>query len=223
MPKINYEIGYTLDRGSYNSVKQSLAELGKLTSLDLSTKNNTSIDKARVDLRAVKDTAKEVEKALESAFNPKLNSVNIDSFNKSLAQSGLTVEDVYKNFSKAGAQGQAAFAQLGNSVLRTNVELKQSSKLLDELAQTLTNTIKWNISSAVMNQFQRTIQQAVGYAKALDGSLNDIRIVTNKSADEMGVFAEKANDAAAALGQGTTDYTNAALIYYQQGKDIMFQ
>jgi len=33
----------------------------------------------------------------------------------------------------------------------------------------------------------------------------------------MAVFAEKANKAAKALGTTTTRYTDAALIYYQQG------
>jgi TP901 family phage tail tape measure protein len=48
-------------------------------------------------------------------------------------------------------------------------------------------------------------------------SLNDIRIVTGKSADEMANFAVQANNAAKELGKTTTDYTNAALIYAQQG------
>ena len=33
----------------------------------------------------------------------------------------------------------------------------------------------------------------------------------------MDEFARKANDAAIALGQQTTEYTNSSLIYYQQG------
>ena len=57
------------------------------------------------------------------------------------------------------------------------------------------------------------MQQAFGYVKALDISLNDIRIVTNKTADDMDVFAEKVNKAAQSLGKTTVDYRNAALIY----------
>jgi hypothetical protein len=62
-----------------------------------------------------------------------------------------------------------------------------------------------------------SVSEAYGYVKALDTSLNDIRIVTYKSAEEMDKFAEKANKAAFALGKGTKDYTEASLIYYQQG------
>jgi DNA-binding transcriptional regulator LsrR (DeoR family) len=48
-------------------------------------------------------------------------------------------------------------------------------------------------------------------------------IVTGKSSDEMARFANQANKAAKALGANTKQYTDASLIYYQQGlneKDV---
>ena len=63
------------------------------------------------------------------------------------------------------------------------------------------------------------VQSAYGYAQDLDESLNNIRIVTGQSKEEMAEFAENANKAAKALSTTTTAYTNAALIYYQQGDD----
>jgi hypothetical protein len=59
------------------------------------------------------------------------------------------------------------------------------------------------------------VKSAVGYAKDLNKSLTDIRIVTGSSADEMARFAQRANDAAKKLSTTTTDYTRASLIYYQ--------
>ena len=87
--------------------------------------------------------------------------------------------------------------------------------LFKEIGVTLKNSIKWNIASSVVNTFSGKVQEAYGYVKNLDSSLNDIRIVTGKSADEMDKFAEKANKAAQTLGKSTTDYTKASLIYYQ--------
>jgi hypothetical protein len=63
------------------------------------------------------------------------------------------------------------------------------------------------------------MQQAYGYAKSLDASLNNIRIVTGKSAEDMAKFAKEANNAAKTLSTTTTTYTDASLIYYQQGLD----
>jgi TP901 family phage tail tape measure protein len=51
----------------------------------------------------------------------------------------------------------------------------------------------------------------------LNESLNNIRIVTGASKDEMATFAKEANKAAKALSTTTTEYTNASLIYFQQG------
>mgnify|MGYP007022111279 FL=1 len=89
--------------------------------------------------------------------------------------------------------------------------------MLDKFAETFVNVAKYNLANTVFRGFTSTIQQAVGYVKTLDTSLNDIRIVTGKTADEMGRFAEQANNAAKQLGTTTVDYTNAALIYAQQG------
>jgi TP901 family phage tail tape measure protein len=79
------------------------------------------------------------------------------------------------------------------------------------------NTIRWSVTSTAINTITGSIQKAFSYAVDLDRSLNDIMIVTDKSADEMERFAREANKAAKALGKSTTDYTEAALIYYQQG------
>jgi hypothetical protein len=63
------------------------------------------------------------------------------------------------------------------------------------------------------------IQGAYNYAQNLDESLTNIAIVTGRSRDEMAQFAEQANKSAQALSTTTTAYTDAALIYYQQGLD----
>jgi TP901 family phage tail tape measure protein len=85
------------------------------------------------------------------------------------------------------------------------------------MANTFFNAFKYQVATKVLNSVTGSIQQAWGYTKALDTSLNDIRIVTGKSADEMARFAVQANEVAQNLGKSTTDYTNAALIYAQQG------
>lgn len=81
----------------------------------------------------------------------------------------------------------------------------------------MANTVKWGLTSGVFNTLTNSVQQAWNYSLKLDSSLNDIRIVTGNSADEMERFARTANTAAKQLGASTLDYTKAALIYYQQG------
>ena len=56
-----------------------------------------------------------------------------------------------------------------------------------------------------------SIQSAYHYAKDLNESLNNIRIVTGQSTDQMAKFAKQANLAAKELSTTSTDYTDAKL------------
>ena len=221
--QIKYQVGFDIQQSSLNRLKASLQDLQKLKISDIMKINETDAASATSALNKIKDEAGKVEDALKQAFNTKLNTVNIETFNQSLKQSGTSIEQVYQAFRAAGSTGESAFRNLSSSVLSTNIQLKETHNILDKMATTLANTVKWNAASAAVNGLTRSVEQAWGYVKSLDTSLNNIRIVTGKSADEMGKFAVQANNAAKELGKTTTDYTNAALIYAQQGlsdKDI---
>ena len=215
--EIRYQVGFDVKQGDLSKLKSSLQQLQKLKISDVMKINSTDAASATTMLTKIKTQAKNVEDALKNAFNAKLNTVNIQSFNRSLRTSGTTIQQIYKAFSSAGTSGENAFRSLSSQVLSTNIQLKETHGLLDKMATTLTNTIKWNVASGAVNSMSRAVEQAWGYTKSLDTSLNNIRIVTGKSAEEMGNFAVKANEAAQSLGKTTTDYTNAALIYAQQG------
>ena len=215
--QIRYQVGFDVQQNNLNQLKASLQDLQKLKISDIMKINETDAASATSALNKIKDEAGKVEDALKQAFNTKLNTVNIETFNQSLKQSGTSIEQVYQAFRAAGSTGEAAFRSLSSSVLSTNIQLKETHSILDKMATTLTNTIKWNAASAAVNGLTRSVEQAWGYVKSLDTSLNNIRIVTGKSSDEMAKFAVQANNAAKELGTTTTDYTNAALIYAQQG------
>jgi hypothetical protein len=116
---------------------------------------------------------------------------------------------------KAGEQGKIAFRNMISAISSTKIELKETHNLLDKMSSTLSNTIRWSIASSAINSVTGSIQKAWSFTKQLDSSLNDIMIVTGKSADEMDKFAIRANNAAKALGSTTKAYADAALIYYQ--------
>lgn len=127
------------------------------------------------------------------------------------------ISNVKALFGDMGEDGTKAFNSISQAVLKTNTGLKQSNKALDELATSFFNSAKWAATTAAVNTITSSVQKAWAYSLKLDTSLNEIRIVTGKSADEMERFATTANRAAKELGASTLDYTKAALIYYQQG------
>ena len=179
------------------------------------------IENNKIDINFDKEKAinelKKIQDAYNKSWNSTLNQLDLTAFRKNINDSFSGVNGLGTSMKNFGDVGQRAFGLVTRDVLTTNVQLKKSKTLLDSLAETMTNTVKWGITSSIFNTMTDSIQNAWNYAKALDSSLNDIRIVTGKSADEMASFAVQANKVAKSLGAATKDYTNASLIYYQQG------
>lgn len=214
--RIDYTIGFNTDESGLQRLRSELQSINQMTVKELKLVDANATKK---DLDEIKKSANILGEAIESSFNPKLGTLNVDKFNTSLKNSGQTVAQIEANFARLGTSGQTAFRNMTAEILTTQREVKQTNHLLDSMAQTLGNTIKWSIASTAIKNITGSIQKAWSYTKRLDESLNNIRIVTEKSSDDMEKFAKQANKAATALGASTTQYTNAALIYYQQGLD----
>lgn len=206
--RLNYQIGITADTSQFQAQMNRIFE--QLNSLSNQNSLVPSIQKASL-------ATAELSQNLSKAVNISTGKLDLTAFIGQLDKSGHDLTYYYTELSKLGPQGQETFAQLARSITQAEMPLKRSSKLMSDLWVTMKNTVRWQITSSVLQGFVGSIESAYGYAKNLDRSLNEIRIVSGKSADEMKVFAEQANKAAKALSATTTDYTDASLIYYQQG------
>lgn len=207
--RINIGIGYTVDKSGLEEMQSYFQRIANMASEPGANMN--------AGLKQAGQTAKTLDEILEKTFNANLGTLNVTRFNQELQKSNLTMKQVKSDLTAIGTTGVTAYAKLANAILSTNIQLKQSSKLLDSMFTTFKNTIRYGISSSIFNNFTNSISKAYEYTKKLDTSLNNIRIVTGKSAAEMDKFAEKANSAAKQIGASTLDMTEASLIYYQQG------
>ena len=215
----NVNMRFTADTGQ---AKQQLRDLQ--SSLDtlmnqIATKNIKFFDvnATKKEIDEASAAVQELKIALDQATNVNTGRLDLSKFSKSLSQSGYTLQDFAIHLENLGPTGDKAFVALAQSVINAEVPLKRTNAILDNFKKTLANTAKWQISSNLMHGVQGSLQKAYYYAEDLNRSLNDIRIVTGQSNDQMAQFAEKANKAAQALSTTTTNYTNASLIYYQQG------
>ena len=215
--QIRYTVDFDVNQQKLKELKAQLQSIKDMKIGDIMNTSGLNRNDSVEALKNIKTQAINVENALEKAFNPKLNTINIKEFQNQLSKSGTSIEKIRTAFVAAGAQGQSAFNKMASQILGVNVRMRETNTILDKMATTLGNSIKWNVASSAINGVTRGIQQAWGFTKALDSSLNDIRIVTGKSADEMARFSVQANETAKNLGKTTTDFTNAALIYAQQG------
>lgn len=140
---IEYGIKFNLDKTNLNTLKTSLMEINKLTTEKIMSINpQMNFSEAQNQLTQVKDTAVIVENALKNAFNPKIGTLNLNDFNLSLSKANLDLNSIYKQFASVGVIGQQSFRNLTTELLTTNLQLKQSHNLLDEMATTMGNTIK---------------------------------------------------------------------------------
>lgn len=205
--RIDFTIGFNIDKTGFTQLNESFDKVTALSQMPGATKQ----------LKEAGAMAQQVGTILRESFNYDFGQINIGKFTQGLNQAGISMQQLRTGLYSAGSVGQNSFATLGSSILNTKIQIKESNSLLDQMATTMTNTVKWGIASGVFNKITQSVREAFTYVQKLDKSLNDIQIVTNKSSQDMQTFAKEANNAAKGLGKSTRDYTEASLIYYQQG------
>ena len=212
--QLNVNLAFTADT---SKAKAQLQDLQK--SLDSLLKGSAQSTEFPItkELMEAQNAAASLKVALDSAINTQTGKLDITKFSSSMKAAGLDATTLRKHLENLGPAGNQAFLTLTKSVMNAELPIKRTNALVAEMWTTLKNTARWQISSSILHGFMGTVSSAYGYAKDLNESLNNIRIVTGQNTDEMARFAEQANKAARALSATTTDYTNASLIYYQQG------
>ena len=209
--RFEYTIGFKTDNSGLNQARKALQELQNITVKTPGFENMAD------DLQLAKKYASELEGALSRSFNVKLKTTDVTKLRNELSQ--MDLKEIYRGLSAIGPKGEEVFNRMATQAMKTNLQIKQGNTLLERFGRTLYRNIEWMLAGNLVNTITGVFQRAYGFTKNLDSSLNDIRIVTGKSADEMARFGEEAQKTAAALGKGTTDITNASLIFYQQGLD----
>ncbi len=208
---------FTADSKQAQQQLQNLQDqLNNLMANSIKTDASLGISK---DIQGAIQLTAQLKTQLQQATNVDTGKLDLSKFNQALKQGGISLKEYQKNLSLLGPEGEKAFANLATSVTQAELPLKRTNSLLKEFGTTLANTARWQISSSILHGFMGSLQTAYGYAQDLNESLNNIRIVTGQTTDQMAKFAKQANIAAKALSTTTTEYTDAALIYYQQGLD----
>ena len=211
---LNVSLAVTADTGQAKAQLQALQRtLSELTS----TSANLKVGLDTSQLQQASQQITQLQAYLKSATNMDTGTLNFAKLNQSITSSGQSLEAYGKTLISLGPKGQQAFMQLTQSIAKSEIPIRRLSSLLGNFGTVLKNTIRWQLSSSMIHGFMGAIQSAYGYAQDLNKSLNNIQIVTQMSDNQMTKFAKSANTAAKALSTTTTKYTDAALIYYQQG------
>ena len=206
------KLQFTADTNQAMSQMRTLSKnLQQITNLKADNMGiNSNINKAV-------ESATKLKTILQNSVNLNTGDLNISKFTQQLAQAKTSIGEIGQNFASVGSLGAATFRSLSSAISTATVPLKQTNGLLKSMMTSLANTVKWQISSSAIHGLMSGFSSALGYVKDLNTSLNDIRIVTGQSVEDMARFAQQANKAAKALSTTTNAYAKASLIYYQQG------
>lgn len=217
MAQVKVDLVFTTD---VKEAKKGLQELQKqIDSLSRTRLKQFFGDESSKEITEATLKVKEFQSMMKNAVDSTTGRLDLSKLNASLNAAGTNLKTVGANFAELGTQGVDAFGNVVAQINNASIAMRQTNKLVDKLWASLKNTINWQISTSITRGVVKTFSSAYNYAKDLDKSLNDIRIVTSKSSDEMAKFAVQANKATKALNATTLDYTDAALIYFQQGLD----
>ena len=212
--QLNVDLRFSADT---TQAKKSIQELS--TMLDkIITQPSISTNGFGItaEIERAKVAAAQLQTQLQAALKTD-GTLDLGRFNESLIKSGQSLASYESALSALGPTGQQAFAKLALGISQSSVSFRQANGLLTTMWTTLKNVARFQISSSIIHGLVGGIQTAYSYAKNLNESLNNIRIVTGQNTIQMAAFAERANKAARELSSTTLDYTNASLIYYQQG------
>ena len=213
--RIDYVIGFNADTSKLSSaLKQLESQLN-----NIAIGKNTPAGTLTTQIQQASKAALELNSYLNKSINVDTGKLDLSAFSKALALGKTDLQTLRTNLVQIGPAGQEAFASLARAIGQAEMPLRRSNELLDKLWVTMKNTLRWQVTSGLLTGITTAFGDAVRYAEDLNESLNNIRIVTGKSTEEMAQFAKQANRAAKELNTTTTKYTDASLIYYQQGLD----
>ena len=212
---INVKLTFSADTRAAQQQMQQLQQT--LSNIAATPITGSGLKATTGEIQAATSKAIELKIALQNATNVNTGKLNFNKFNQELKRNKMTLQEYAMQLQKLGPQGVQAFSQLATSIRQSETPLVAMQGRLAALGQTFMNTVKWSISSSMIQGVTRAFTSTIDYAKELNEGLNNIRIVTGKSIEDVSKFAVEANKAAKALSATTDEYVKASLIYFQQG------
>lgn len=152
--RIEYELGVSVDNAGIDLLKQQLVELR------LGIKKIQGTNQLTDSLTEAYDAANALSDILDKSYNTKLGQLDLSKVRSEIISTFDSVKKLQSQLEKGGAGGVLAFNSLAKSVLNTNVYIKQSNALMNEMATSFKNTVKWGISSSVFNSLTGSLQKA---------------------------------------------------------------
>ena len=228
----------------YNTILSTIEKL-KNSSNELTDENKRNIKELLAELDSTAKKFRDIEITAEKGFNFKQYQEVSDGFNKiKTAQEGFNTS-LLKNHKlvRASVQETEQYLKINQELQKGNwikdvgvyvdkatgkmyqFQNAQRNIMVDTLtwSKAITTALKrmaqWAISGTVIFGTLRQIKAGISYITELDNSLNEIRIVTNKTQQEVNNLALSYNKLAKEMNVTTREIASTAADLFRQGLD----
>lgn len=218
--RFEYVLGFSVDASKAKAEMEQLQDqLRKIaTQKNLLGKNHPLItSQDLVDSGKLQADFLQLGTVLKNSFNKTTGQLNLNKMLVELDKYGLKWEQVSNALVRSGSEGNAVLQKINSMVVQSDANFVDLGKHAKDFVDQLYRSAKIQLSYKALSAMTSIFRDSYRYVVDLNKSLTNIQIVTQKSNQSMAEFAKNANKSAQSLSSKTLGYTDAALIYYQQG------
>lgn len=146
--------------GSQVGLKELEVLLNKLKTEAQAVTTSLGGSSMEKDFQKAISAAEQLQKIVAQSTNVKLGKIDFAEVTSQINKTYGSMEKLQQQLHRGGAHGDRIFNSFNNSLLRTNLQLKESNRLIDEMATSFGNTVKWGISSSVFNSLTGSLSKA---------------------------------------------------------------
>jgi len=132
-----------------------------------------------------------------------------------------SMKDDIKNLDVSNPELDKSLTGIPQKIKQIGAEAHTASSHALSFGQAMSTALvritQWGLSTAIIYGSLRKIKEGVSYVMDLNNALNEIRIVTGKSVEEVGRLAEQYNKLGKAMSVSTKDITAVNVDLFRQG------
>lgn len=160
--------------------------------------------------------------ALEKALTRATQTDGTISYSKmamELNKAGTNATQMVSTLASGGTAFQASLQAANKSLALSNRSAVTLGKTMKEIHRVFLQSFKFTAAQTVIRALSTEIQKSVQWVTKLNEAVNNIGVVTGKSAEELREITSASIQASKDLKVAASEYAEGALIFYQQGLD----
>lgn len=202
-----------------NKLNKERQELENNKNIDINVKNKKlnelqkEISKVTQELGQSSKSADHLSRGIENVYSAKAQQA-IDRLERDLKSVSNQADKFQKTIDRIDLR---QLSQANKTLLDTERALKNNNTAADQLRKNFGISMMQTATFGGINMLGNVFSDALEQVKDIDKVLTDIRLVSQKTTEEMKAYSEYAGEAAGKLGSTKKELLEGNLIFEQQG------